>query len=570
MDTVESLYTRLEQLNDIGTSLSGEHDIDRLLEKILLAVKGITHADGGTLYTVAPDGRHLIFRIVRTDSLGIAYGGQAGAPMPSHFKDLPLYLEDGLPNDHMVAAHVALSGETANIRDAYEEKRFDFSGTRRFDAATGYRSTSFLTVPMKNHEGEVIGVLQLLNALDPETKAVRPFTPGDQRLAESLGSQAAVALTNRQLIAQLETLFESFVQLIDTAIDEKSPYTGGHCARVPELTMLLAEAVNGTTEGPLAGFTLTDKDRYELRIAALLHDCGKVTTPVHVVDKATKLETIFDRIEMVATRFAVLKAQAQAEMWRVVAGGEPQAAAQERFDAQCRQMDEDLAFLRQANRGSERMDDAAVERVREMAQRYRWVDEQGRTQPLLSDNEVENLTIRAGTLTAAEREVINHHIVATIQMLEKLPWPKHLARVPEYAGGHHERMDGKGYPKGLRREQMSLQARMMGIADIFEALTAADRPYKAPMKLSQALKIMQNFKDNGHIDPICTTCLWRSRCRRSTRSGFWRRASGTVKALAGWQAGAGGGSQAGGWRGWLIWSTGRGIAWSARAPRPAP
>jgi HD-GYP domain-containing protein (c-di-GMP phosphodiesterase class II) len=164
-------------------------------------------------------------------------------------------------------------------------------------------------------------------------------------------------------------------------------------------------------------------------------------------------------------------------------------------------MDEDMAFLRQANRGSERMDDAAVERVREMAQRYRWADAQGAEQPLLNDNELENLTIRAGTLTGAEREVINHHIVATIQMLEKLPWPKHLARVPEYAGGHHERMDGKGYPKGLKRDEMSLQARMMGIADIFEALTAADRPYKAPMKLSQALKIMQNFKDNGHIDP---------------------------------------------------------------------
>lgn len=501
MDTVESLYSRLEQLNDIGASLSGEQDIDRLLEKILLAVKGITHADGGTLYTLAPDARNLNFRIVRTDSLGIAYGGQGGAPLPGHFKDLPLYLDDGQPNDHMVAAHVALSGQTANIPDAYEEQRFDFSGTRRFDAATGYRSTSFLTVPMKNHEGQVIGVLQLLNAIDPDTREVRAFTPGDQRLAESLGSQAAVALTNRQLITQLEVLFESFVQLIDTAIDEKSPYTGGHCARVPELTMLLAEAVNGTTEGPLAGFTLTSKDRYELRIAALLHDCGKITTPVHVVDKSTKLETIFDRVELVTARFAVLKAQAQAEMWRAVAGGEAEGAARERCEAQGRQMDEDLAFLRQANRGSERMDDAAVDRVRQMAGRYRWVDAAGQEQPLLSDNEVENLTIRAGTLTAAEREVINHHIVATIQMLETLPWPKHLARVPEYAGGHHERMDGKGYPKGLKRDEMSVQARMMGIADIFEALTAADRPYKAPMKLSLALKIMQNFKDNGHIDP---------------------------------------------------------------------
>ena len=501
MDDVNSLYKRLEQLNDIGVSLSGEQDIDRLLQKILLAAKSITHADGGTLYTVAPDSRHLNLRIVRTDSLGIAYGGQDGAPLPPHFRDLPLYLDDGQPNDHMVAAHVALCGQTANIPDAYEDQRFDFSGTRRFDAATGYRSVSFLTVPMKNHEDEVIGVLQLLNALDPDTGAVRTFSPGDQRLAESLGSQAAIALTNRQLIGQLEKLFESFVQLIDSAIDEKSPYTGAHCARVPEITMMLAEAAHAASEGPLAGFTLTDKDRYELRIAALLHDCGKVTTPVHVVDKATKLETIFDRIELLAARFAGLTSQAQADMWRAVARGEPEQAARERCEAQCRQMDEDLAFLRRANKGSERMDDASLQQVRDLALRHRWVDEQGREQPLLSDDEVENLTIRAGTLTPAERKIINHHIVSTIHMLERLPWPKHLARVPEFAGGHHERMDGKGYPRGLTRDQMSVQARIMGIADIFEALTAADRPYKAPMTLSQALKIMDNFRDNGHIDP---------------------------------------------------------------------
>ena len=500
MDNVDSLVKRLEQLDDIGASLSGERDLDRLLSKILLAAKDITHADGGTLYTLAQDRRHLSFRIVRTDSLGIAYGGQDEPPLPAHFKDLPLYLENGHLNDHMVAAHVALSGQTANIADAYEERRFDFSGTRRFDAATGYRSTSFLTVPMKNHEGEVIGVLQLLNAVDPDTGLVRPFTEGDQRLAESLASQAAIALTNRLLMGQLEKLFESFVELIDTAIDEKSPYTGGHCARVPELTMMLAEAVSSSTEGPLADFTLTDKDRYELRIAALLHDCGKVTTPVHVVDKATKLETIFDRIELLATRFAALKAQAQADMWRAVAQGEPEASARMRCDLQCRQLDEDLAFLRHANKGSERMDDAAVSRVREMAERYRWVDGQGREQPLLNENEIENLTIRAGTLTAAERKIINHHIVATIQMLEKLPWPKHLAHVPEYAGGHHERMDGKGYPRGLTRDQMSVQARIVGIADIFEALTAADRPYKDAKPLSEALSIMAHMAATDHID----------------------------------------------------------------------
>jgi HD-GYP domain-containing protein (c-di-GMP phosphodiesterase class II) len=451
------------------------------------------------LYTVSEDRRQLSFRIVRTESLGIAYGGSSGKVPP--FPDLPLHLADGRPNDTMVAAHVALTGRTANIADAYDETGFDFSGTRRFDQNTGYRSKSFLTVPMRNHEGDVIGVLQLINATSQSTGEVRPFSQGDQRIAESLASQAAIALTNRQLVQQLETLFEGFIHLIDTAIDDKSPYTSGHCARVPAITMMLADAVEATTQGPLAGFSMNEADRYELRIAALLHDCGKITTPVHVVDKATKLETISDRIELVAARFETLKYQAEAAMWRVIAHGTPEPAAREAFERQVATIDDDCRFLRQANRGSERMDDAALQRVRDIAQRHRWRDADGRDCPLLSDNELENLTIRAGTLTAAEREIINHHIVATIQMLEQLPWPKHLQRVPEFAGGHHERMDGKGYPKGLKRDQMSLQARMMGIADIFEALTASDRPYKAPMTLSQALGILRNFRDNGHIDP---------------------------------------------------------------------
>jgi HD-GYP domain-containing protein (c-di-GMP phosphodiesterase class II) len=499
MDSIESLFRRLDELNAIGAALSAENNLEVLLEKILLAAKDITRADGGTLYTVSEDRQRLQFRILRTASLGIAFGGSVGKAPP--FPDLPLYLADGRPNDTMVAAHVALTGRTANIADAYDQTGFDFSGTRRFDQSTGYRSQSFLTVPMRNHEGDVIGVLQLINATSQSTGAVRPFSQGDQRIAESLASQAAIALTNRQLVHQLENLFEGFIHLIDTAIDDKSPYTSGHCARVPAITMMLAEAVEAATEGPLAGFRMSETDRYELRIASLLHDCGKITTPVHVVDKATKLETIFDRIELVAARFEALKREAEAAMWRSIAHGASRQEAQAAYDAEVRRIDDDCRFLRQANRGSERMDDAALQRVRDIAQRYRWRDPEGREGPILSDDELENLTIRAGTLTAAEREVINHHIVSTIQMLEQLPWPKHLQRVPEFAGGHHERMDGKGYPKGLTRDQMSLQARMMGIADIFEALTASDRPYKSPMTLSQALRILQNFRDNGHIDP---------------------------------------------------------------------
>ena len=499
-NTLDDLFRRLDELNDIGASLSSEHDLKLLLEKIVLAAKRITRADGGTLYLLADDRRALHFEIVRTDSLNIAFGGSSAQSASGLFPDLPLYRADGSPNDCMVAAYAAITGNTVNIADAYAAQGFDFSGTRQFDARTGYRSRSFLTVPMKNHEGEVIGVLQLINAIDTPGGQVVPFSPADQRLAESLASQAAVALSNRQLVAQLETLFESFIKLINLAIDEKSPYTGGHCQRVPELTMMLAEAAAATREGPLADFTLTDKDRYELRIAALLHDCGKVTTPVHVVDKATKLQTLFDRIHLIDTRFEVVRRDAEVRKWRSIAEGMVAEIADATYRDFCRQLEADREALRRANIGCEKMADADIEQVRQIAGRYRWTAPDGRQQAFLNADEAENLTIRSGTLTAAERDIINHHIVATIRMLEQLPWPKHLKNVPEYAGGHHERMDGKGYPRGLQRDQMSWQARMMGIADIFEALTAKDRPYKEGMGLAQALEILERFSQSGHID----------------------------------------------------------------------
>src|SRR5512134_1431900 len=334
----DDLVQRLEQLHAIGASLSAERDIHRLLESILTAAKTITRADGGTLYRLTEDGT-LRFEIVRTSSLQYYLGGTTGTPVP--FYPIHLFGKDGKPNHGMVAAYAALTGKTVNIPDAYVADGFDFSGTRNFDKKTGYRSKSFLTVPMKNHENEIIGVLQLINAQDPRTGEIVPFSPADQRLAESLASQAAIALTNRMLINQLEQLFESFIAMINTAIDEKSPYTGGHCQRVPALTMMLAEAVNETSEGPLRDFHMTDKDRYELKIAGLLHDCGKVTTPVHVVDKATKLETIYDRIHLIDTRFEVLKRDAEIAMLR-----DNTAKGKKRWREVLRQIEDDRSFLR--------------------------------------------------------------------------------------------------------------------------------------------------------------------------------------------------------------------------------
>jgi len=523
--TVQGLLTRLEQLNAVGAALSRERNISLLLEQILLAAKAITHADGGTLYRTTPDGKALQFEILRTDSLNIWMGGTSECTV--EFPNIALRKPDGQPNDALVAAYAAIHGVTVNIADAYDETdRFDFSGTRGFDQRTGYRSQSFLTVPMCDHEGAIIGVLQLINALHPKTHQVQPFTEADQSLVESLASQAAIALSNRILLTQLEDLFESFVGLINLAIDEKSPYTGGHCQRVPELTMMLAEAAHDTTTGPLADFSLSDADRYELKIAGLLHDCGKITTPVHVVDKATKLQTLFDRIALIDTRFEVLKRDAEIatlrEQLALRAVADPVADAQlmKRSARVQEQLNQEREFIRKANIGGEGMGEADVARVQSIGLQHQWRNTEGVQTDFLSAEEMENLCIRKGTLTSAEREVINHHIVATIKMLEKLPWPRHLKNVPEYAGGHHERMDGKGYPKGLTRDQMSVQARVMGIADIFEALTASDRPYKLGMKMSQALRILENFKNNGHIDPDLYDIFIHSRVYRQYGERF--------------------------------------------------
>jgi HD-GYP domain-containing protein (c-di-GMP phosphodiesterase class II) len=485
--------------------LSKEHHLPRLLEQILIAAQDLTHADGGTVYLLDDASKALTFEIMRTNSMGIAMGGTTGKAI--NFAPLSLIKPDGQPNNALVATYTALNDQTVTVADAYCEQGFDFSGTRNFDKATGYRSQSFLTVPLKNHENDIIGVLQLINAKDPKTGQTIAFNTTNQRLAESLASQASVALSNRQLIEQLTHLFEALVNLINAAIDEKSPYTSGHCHRVPEMTMILAEATEAMDTGPYADFKMSDSDRYELRLAGLLHDCGKIVTPVHVVDKSTKLQTLFDRIELVETRFELLKRDAHIHLLQaqlaLPPGYAPQAlvALQKAYQKEVAKLDEQRQFLRKSNTGSEAMDALDQQRVRDIAASRMWVNAAGECAPVLSENEVDNLSIRAGTLTPAEREIINNHIVATIKMLEQLPWPRHLRNVSEYAGGHHERMDGKGYPKGLKKEQMSLQARMMGIADIFEALTADDRPYKGAMKLSQALGILAKMAATGHIDP---------------------------------------------------------------------
>lgn len=499
------LLAQLERLNAIGIALSAERDHQRLLEMILLGAQEITNADGGTLYTITQD-QHLKFEMMRNKSLNMYLGGTTGKEIP--FLPLPLYLADGSPNLTTVAAYATLQDQTVNIANVREVDSFDFSGTRKFDEKTGYHSQSFLTIPMKDHESKVIGVLQLINAIDKDTGAIIPFSIANQTLVESLASQAAVAMTNHHLIEGLKGLFEAFIELIADAIDQKSPYTGGHCRRVPELTMMLTQALIDAKSGPFKDFTLNENELYELKVASWLHDCGKVTTPEAIMDKPTKLSSIFDRIQLIEQRFELLKQQAECAMLReqvaMLKAGETeqekfnqQQSTLDAFKAYC---DEAVAFLRMANIGSESMTASDLQRIQEIA-KLEILDALGNKVTFLNEDETYNLSIKRGTLTAEERQVINNHIVVTISMLDSLPYPQSLARVPEYACGHHEHMDGSGYPKGLTREQMSVPARVMGIADIFEALTSKDRPYKKAKTLSESLAILGRMKVDNHIDP---------------------------------------------------------------------
>ena len=490
---IKNLENRIHRLNEIGMALSTESDSNKLFEMILEEARNITNADGRTLYSKNKEG-NLKFEILRNDTMNTIMGGSSNKEIP--FDPVKLWVDDSTPNQSNVSAYVALTGETVNIKDAYQEAGFDFSGTKSYDEKTGYHSKSFLTVPLKNHENEIIGVMQLINARDEDNEVV-PFDKDMQEQIESLASQGAVALTNKKLVGELKTLFEAFIQLIATAIDKKSEYTGGHCSRVPVITMMLADAVAKTTSGKYKDFSMTEEERYELYIAAWLHDCGKVATPPHVVDKGTKLETIFDRIELVKTRMEILKRDVEIDfLKRKLNGSLPEF--DEKYTKAIKEIDENIKFIEACNIGGEFMKSELQDKIVAISKQKLFLN--NKEMNILTDNEVRNLNITKGTLLPEERDIINDHISITIDMLEELPYPKNLKNIPEFAGGHHEKMDGTGYPKGLKADQMSPQAKIMAIADIYEALTAADRPYKDGKKLSQAMRIMGFMKNDYHID----------------------------------------------------------------------
>lgn len=483
----------IRMLTEIGMALSAEKDINRLLEIILTEARDITNADGGTLYLMSEDFMELHFALVQNESLRLNMGG-TGERIT--WPPVTLTTAEGKPDHTHVSAHVAITGDMVNISDVYDAVGFNFEGTRYFDSETKYRSKSMLVVPMRNHDNDIIGVLQLLNAKDPVSHQIITFSEQAQTLAMSLASQAAVALTNNMLINDLESLLDAFIKTIATAIDEKSPYTGGHVRRVADLTMMIAEKVNTATDGPFAAVQFSNEEMKELHMAAWLHDVGKITTPEHVVDKSTKLEKVYDRIEDVRNRFELLKREYQMAM---VNTRENRSGLSEKVvSKELKALDDEYQFLVQVNYGSEFTRDEMIERIKKIAQR-RW-NISSQTMPLLSEDEIYNLSIRRGTLNDEERVIINNHAAITYKMLSQLPFPRKMHRIAEYAAAHHEKIDGSGYPLGLKGEELPLQARIIALADIFEALTAKDRPYKKGKTLSEAMNIMRQMVKDSHID----------------------------------------------------------------------
>ncbi|MFA6759869.1 MAG: HD domain-containing phosphohydrolase [Sulfuricurvum sp.] len=475
----------LRRAMDINLQLSSSLDKDQLYEMILTLIRELTKSDGGTLYIMSEDRKYLDFKVVQNETLGIFLGGKGEQ---ISWNSLPLYNEDGSQNKSMVAVVSALENRIINIEDAYTTSEYNFEGTRKFDASTGYRSKSMLVVPLVNHEGDVIGVLQLLNKEIKRSECV--YTNEDEQIIKALSAQAAMALTNTQLITSLEQFLYAFTDSIASAIDAKSAYTSTHIKKISILSSLIAEALH-YDDGRYADVVYSDNDFKQIDLAAKLHDIGKISIPEAVMDKANKLSKVCDRIEHIILKTEILKRDYLIEFLE-------QKCTKDEYKRRTTEICNELDFVKKSNMGGEFMRDEDILHLENIAKRHLFIE--GKRCAFLDKDELYNLSIRKGTLTNEERSIINSHATLSCDMLSALPFPKKYSKVMNIAINHHEKLNGKGYPRGLSADDLSLEDRILILADVFEALTSNDRPYKGIKKLSEVFKILDFMVKDGEID----------------------------------------------------------------------
>jgi HD-GYP domain-containing protein (c-di-GMP phosphodiesterase class II)/ribonuclease BN (tRNA processing enzyme) len=481
-----SIYSRYNTLLETGIALTSKQSQMRLSEVILRSARELTQSDAGTLYLLSDDEQYLYFQTIQNDSLEIKNRSSSNVP---DWEPIPLFHADGSENHALAAAHCALTKELISIKDIYGDTgRYSFDSTIEYDKLSGYHSHSMLLIPLLDYQRNLIGVLQLINKIDRNNRTIS-YSKDDEQVISALGSQAVISITNQKLINDLELLFESFLRSINLTLDKKSAHTRGHVQKMADLSMMIARAIhNDQTAYPNKYYN--ESELKAIEFASMMHDIGKITTPVHIIEKAKKLEKIFDRIELIKLKLDLLKTQ------------NTDTTVTSNVNLSNDHIDEVYRFLIEANHGREYFDEHKINRLKEIADWHITIN--GETIPILSEDELHNLSVQKGTLTPSERDVIKHHADVSIEFLNSIQFPRKYSRVPEIAGNHHEKINGTGYPHGLKGDEISFEARILAVADIFEALTASDRPYKQPNTLSEAMTILHTMAQKGDIDSgIC-------------------------------------------------------------------
>ena len=489
----------LTNLFKIAQKMQTELNTPILLEMIVEQAMKFTHADAATLYLLNNTKNELKFEVSHNDTLNIHIDS---LHHDVNWPNLPLYLEENKPNTLMVAVQAALDKKTIIITNIYDNSDFDFTGTKQFDANTGYKSESMLVVPLLNHENDIIGVLQLINkkSVYGETMSFDTF---DQESTQALASQASIAIVNSKLIHDLETSFELFIRTIALAIDSKSHHIGEHVRRVSKIADMIATAIDKSDQGHYKDIQYTQQDMKQIHLAGLLHDVGKIGTPEYIMDKSKKLECIFDRIAVIDERIEILKRDIkikylEKEIYALRNKDETHADIQDAEKRELLELDTIKAFLHKANIGTEYLESDKISELQMLAKRTYLLN--GETVNFLHGDELENLSIPRGTLTESERDIIRNHAQVTVEILGSITFPKVLAQVPDIACNHHEKLDGTGYPRQLTREQLTLEDQIMILADMFEALSASNRAYKEPNSMSEIATILQDLISSNHMD----------------------------------------------------------------------